>query len=75
MKCSLKVMVSIALTLAIVVAIGYWALPQLRGTISTLAIVASAFVCPLTMMLMMRNMPAHAGRDDTATRTADETKP
>ncbi|WP_260444897.1 hypothetical protein [Burkholderia stagnalis] len=42
---------------------------------STLAIVASAFVCPLAMVVMMRNMPAHVNRDDTATRTADETKP
>ncbi|RQY93891.1 DUF2933 domain-containing protein [Burkholderia stagnalis] len=75
MKCSLKVMVSIALTMAVVIAIGYWTLPQLRGAISTLAIVASAFVCPLAMVVMMRNMPAHVNRDDTATRTADETKP
>ncbi|HDR9172973.1 TPA: DUF2933 domain-containing protein [Burkholderia vietnamiensis] len=75
MKCSLKAMVSIALALAAVIVIGYWALPQLRGAISTLAIVASAFVCPLAMMLVMRNMPAHLGHDDTTTRTVDETKP
>ncbi|WP_293035701.1 DUF2933 domain-containing protein [Paraburkholderia sp.] len=42
---------------------------------STIAIVASAFVCPLAMMFMMRNMPAHVDRDDTTTRTVDETKP
>lgn len=75
MKCNLKMMVSIALTLAVAIAIAYWAVPQLRGAFSTLAVIASAFVCPLAMMFMMRGMQSHAGSDVTAPRATDKTTP
>uniref|UniRef100_UPI003F64A6C0 DUF2933 domain-containing protein n=1 Tax=Burkholderia cepacia TaxID=292 RepID=UPI003F64A6C0 len=68
----MKPMLFIALTLAIVVALGYWALPQFRGLISTQAVVACAFVCPVTMMLMMRSMPEDRDPDRSTHPTAND---
>ncbi|WP_240691008.1 DUF2933 domain-containing protein [Burkholderia cepacia] len=67
-------MLFIALTLTLVVAIGYWALPQFRGMISTLAVVACAFVCPVTMIFMMRSMPTDSDPAGVAHQAADETR-
>ncbi|MBO3056546.1 DUF2933 domain-containing protein [Burkholderia pseudomallei] len=60
MKCNTKTMVAIALALAFAVVVVYWALPQSRGSLSTLAVVASVLICPLSMLFMMRGMQSHA---------------
>ncbi|WP_250478270.1 DUF2933 domain-containing protein [Caballeronia sp. INML1] len=56
MKCNTKSMVTIALALALILAIGYWALPQIRGEFSTFVAMASVLICPLSMLFMMRGM-------------------
>jgi hypothetical protein len=59
MKCNTKTMVTIALALALVLSLGYWALPQIRGALGTFIVIASALICPLSMLFMMRAMQSH----------------
>lgn len=59
MKCNTKTMVAIALAFALILAIGYWALPQIRGALGTFIVMASALICPLSMLFMMRGMKSH----------------
>lgn len=56
MKCKAKTMVTIALALAPILAIGYWALPQIRGQFGTFIAMASVLICPLSMLFIMRGM-------------------
>ncbi|MFM0173608.1 DUF2933 domain-containing protein [Paraburkholderia sediminicola] len=59
MKCNTKTMVATALALALVLALGYWALPEIRGALGTFIVIASALICPLSMLFMMRAMQSH----------------
>jgi multisubunit Na+/H+ antiporter MnhG subunit len=54
MKCNTKTLVTTASALALVLALGYWALPQFRGSLAPLILVACMLVCPLSMLFMMR---------------------
>ncbi|KWE60391.1 hypothetical protein WM16_30480 [Burkholderia ubonensis] len=74
MKCNLKTMVTIALVLVAAIAIGYWALPQSRSVLATLAVIAGAFICPLSMLFMMRGMHSHTDAHDQGGRLNDEAK-
>lgn len=74
MKCNSKTMVAIALALAFTVVIAYWALPQLRGSLSTLAVVASALICPLSMLFMMRGMQSQTDEKSRKSPEAGERK-
>ncbi|MDR5736023.1 DUF2933 domain-containing protein [Caballeronia sp. LZ025] len=55
-KYNTKSTVTIALALALILAIGYWALPQILGELSTFVAMASVLICPLSMLFMMRGM-------------------
>ena len=57
-------MLTIALALALVLAVGYWALPQLRGSLTTFILVACSLLCPLSMLFMMRGMQSGAYKPD-----------
>ncbi|MDR5743523.1 DUF2933 domain-containing protein [Caballeronia sp. LZ029] len=57
-------MVTIALALALIIAIGYWALPQIRGTLGAFIAMASVLICPLSMLFMMRGMQTHTDRQE-----------
>ena len=52
MKCNMKTMLTIALALALVLAVGYWALPEFRGSLTTFILVACSLACPLSMLFM-----------------------
>ncbi|SIT37751.1 conserved exported hypothetical protein [Paraburkholderia piptadeniae] len=73
MKCNTKTMAAIALALALGVA--YWALPQLRGSLTTLAVAVSALACPLSMLLMMRGMHSNVDREPAPSQGIEERKP
>ncbi|KWF31671.1 hypothetical protein WL88_10500 [Burkholderia diffusa] len=64
-------MVTVAFALVTVIALGYWAFPPLRGPLATLAIVASAFICPLSMIFMMRGTQSHADGSGVDARLTD----
>ncbi|MFM0198148.1 DUF2933 domain-containing protein [Paraburkholderia strydomiana] len=64
MKCNTKTMMTAALALALVIALGYWALPQFRGTLSPFILVACMLVCPLSMLLMMRGTKSSTDKQD-----------
>ncbi|GJH20218.1 DUF2933 domain-containing protein [Caballeronia novacaledonica] len=64
MKCNTKTMVTIALALALILAIGYWALPQIRGELSAFIAMASVLICPLSMLFMMRGMQTPVDRPE-----------
>ncbi|BBU30197.1 hypothetical protein BTHE68_39310 [Burkholderia sp. THE68] len=49
-------MVTIALAFALILAIGYWELPQIRGELGRFIAMASVLICPLSMLFMMRGM-------------------
>ena len=74
MKCNWKTMAAVALALVAVIALGYCAFPPLRGTLATLAVIASVFICPLSMMFMMRGVRSHTGGPATRARVTDEAK-
>lgn len=52
-------MVAIVLALAFAVDIAYWALPQLRGPLSTVAVVVATLIFRLSRLFMMRGMQRH----------------
>ena len=64
MKCNTKTMVTTAIVLALVIAIGYWALPQFRGGLAPFILVACMLVCPLSMLLMMRETKSSTDKQD-----------
>lgn len=72
MKCRWKTMVAIGFALVAVIAVAYWAFPPLRGSLATLAVIASAFICPLSMIFMMRGMQSHTDAPDTGARLTDK---
>ena len=49
-----KVMVTMATGLVALAALGYWALPQFRGSLLNFIILACVLICPLSMLFMMR---------------------
>jgi hypothetical protein len=57
-------MAATALALALVLTIGYWALPDIRSGIGTLIAIASVLICPLSMLFMMRGMQSHSDSSD-----------
>ncbi|MFL9888265.1 DUF2933 domain-containing protein [Paraburkholderia agricolaris] len=65
MKCNTKTMVTTALALALVIALGYWALPQFRGSLAPFILVACMLVCPLSMLLMMRATKSSTDKQDS----------
>ncbi|WP_233804168.1 DUF2933 domain-containing protein [Paraburkholderia sp. HP33-1] len=67
-------MVTTALALALVIAIGYWALPQFRGSIAPFILVACVLVCPLSMLLMMRGIRSSPGKPDVQSETVTALK-
>jgi hypothetical protein len=75
MKCNTKTMVMSALALALVLAVGYWALPQFRGSLTTFILAACALACPLSMLFMMRGMQSPADQHDKEVSAAVERKP
>ncbi|MCG5078529.1 DUF2933 domain-containing protein [Paraburkholderia tagetis] len=73
MKCNTKTMVATALTLALILNIGYWALPQFRGALTSFIGIAIALVCPLSMLFMMRGMQSHTDSRDKVGPVSDKT--
>ncbi|MFM0091759.1 DUF2933 domain-containing protein [Paraburkholderia sediminicola] len=69
MKCNTKTMVTTALALALVIALGYWALPQFRGSLAPFILVACMLVCPLSMLLMMRTTKSGTDKQDVQSET------
>ena len=69
MKCNAKAIVATALAFALVIALGYWTLPQFRGFLAPLILVACLSVCPLSMLLMMRNTQSSTGKQDAQSET------
>ena len=72
MKCKWKTMVAVGSALVAVIALGYWAFTPLRGPLATLAVIASGFICPLSMIFMMRGMQSHADGSGVDTRLTDK---
>lgn len=68
MKCNTKPMAATALALALVLTIGYWALPDIRSGIGTLIAIASVLICPLSMLFMMRGMQSHSDSSESPLR-------
>ena len=75
MKCNTKTMVTIALALALVLGVGYWALPQFRGSFAPFILVACMLVCPLSMLLMMRGSQSNANEADRNSGPVTDRKP
>ncbi|KWB22461.1 DUF2933 domain-containing protein [Burkholderia ubonensis] len=71
MKCNWKTMVAVVLALVTVITLGYWAFPPLRGPLATLAVIASGFICPLSMIFMMRGTQFHADGSGVDARLTD----
>jgi hypothetical protein len=71
-KCNTKTMLTIALTFALVLAVGYWALPQFRGSLTTFILAACSLACPLSMLFMMRGMRSGADRPDARVESVRE---
>ncbi|SOE99375.1 Protein of unknown function [Burkholderia sp. OK233] len=69
MKCSTKTMVTTALALSLVIALGYWALPQFRGVLAPFILAACMLVCPLSMLLMMRTTKSSTDKQDVQSET------
>jgi hypothetical protein len=69
MKCNTKTMATIALALALVIGLGYWALPQFRGALAPFILAACMLVCPLSMLLMMRGTKSSTDKHDVQSET------
>ena len=74
MKCNTKTMVRMALALALLLAVGYWALPQFRGAFEPFILVACALVCPPSMFFMMGGMQSSAHTPDGQGKSVPEPK-
>ncbi|BBQ03424.1 hypothetical protein BSFA1_85520 (plasmid) [Burkholderia sp. SFA1] len=72
MKCNTKTMVALALALTLILTVGYWALPQIRGRIDTFIAIASVLVCPLSMLFMMRGMQSHTDSSEKSAQAAEK---
>ncbi|WP_246258023.1 DUF2933 domain-containing protein [Pararobbsia alpina] len=70
----MKTMLTIALALALLLAVGYWVLPQFRGALTTFILVACSLACPLSMLFMMRGMRWGAEKPNRLDETAREQK-
>jgi multisubunit Na+/H+ antiporter MnhG subunit len=64
MKCNTKTMVTTALALALILGVGYWALPQFRVSFAPFILIACMLVCPLSMLLMMRGTQSNTKEAD-----------
>ncbi|SAL62395.1 hypothetical protein AWB68_03289 [Caballeronia choica] len=69
MKCNTKTMVAMGLAFGLILALGYWALPQFRGSLTSLILVACSLVCPLSMLFMMRGIQSGADKPDARDET------
>ncbi|NPT58054.1 DUF2933 domain-containing protein [Paraburkholderia elongata] len=69
MKCNTKTMATTALALALVIALGYWALPQFRIALAPFILVACMLVCPLSMLLMMPATKSGTDKQDVQSET------
>ncbi len=56
MKCDMKTMVKVGLTVGSLLAIAYFTLPAARVLISASAPFFLFLICPLTMLFMMKSM-------------------
>ncbi|MDR5751328.1 MULTISPECIES: DUF2933 domain-containing protein [unclassified Caballeronia] len=74
MKCNTKTMATTALALALVIALGDWALPQFRGALAPLILVACMLVCPLSMLLMTRAKKSSTDQQDVQSNAVTEPK-
>ncbi|KDR28405.1 MULTISPECIES: DUF2933 domain-containing protein [Caballeronia] len=72
MKCNTKTMVTIALALALILAVGYWALPQIRGELGRFIAIASVLICPLSMLFMMRGMQTQTDRPEKSGQATEK---
>ncbi|MBB5428312.1 hypothetical protein HDG40_006499 [Paraburkholderia sp. JPY158] len=74
MKCDTKTMAAVAVICALALVVAYWALPQLRGSLTTPVVAVSALACPLSMLLMMRSMHSHVNSEPGPSPAMDEVK-
>ncbi|MFM0377844.1 DUF2933 domain-containing protein [Paraburkholderia strydomiana] len=51
-------------TFALVIALGYWLLPQFRGAFAPFILAVCTLLCPLSMLLMMRTTKSSAEKQD-----------
>ncbi len=64
MKRYVKATVAMVLGLVVLVALGYWLLPQFRVSWLNLIVLACLVVCPLSMLFMMRGKRPDPDRSD-----------
>ena len=64
MKRNVKATVTIVLGLVVLVALGYWLLPQFGVSWLNLIVLACLVVCPLSMLFMMRGKRQNRDRLD-----------
>lgn len=64
MKRNVKATVTMVPGLAVLVALGYWLLPQFRVSWLNLIVLACLVVCPLSMLFMMRGKRQNRDRLD-----------
>ncbi|MDT8840167.1 DUF2933 domain-containing protein [Paraburkholderia fungorum] len=64
MKRNVKATVTMVLGLVVLVALGFWLLPQFRVSWLNLIVLACLVVCPLSMLFMMRGKRPDRDRPD-----------
>jgi uncharacterized membrane protein YfcA len=64
MKRNVQAIVTILLGLLVLVALGYWLMPQFRASWLNLIVLACLVVCPLSMLFMMRGKRPDSDRRD-----------
>jgi uncharacterized membrane protein YfcA len=63
-KRNAKTIAMAAFGLVALVALGYWALPQLRGSLLNFILLACVLICPLAMLFMMRGRRSDQDKPD-----------
>lgn len=64
MKRNAKTIAMAAFGLVALVVLGYWALPQFRGSLLNLIVLACLVICPLSMLFMMRGKRSDRDKAD-----------
>jgi uncharacterized membrane protein YfcA len=64
MKRNAKAIAMAASGLVATVVLGYWALPQFRGSLLNLIVLACLVICPLSMLFMMRGKQPDRDKQD-----------